>query len=351
MLSFLNTLIGFVAVLALFSLIVTTLTHLIQSAFRIKGRYLVERLRRLFGELQDPDRFVAAILSHPALEGERGRTHYETLTDPQATAEGCIGAVCKVLGPKVNSPFSYWPWPKTVDLDKQTVKDIATSVYSRIWMQVDPPIVVPPAAAAALGENGRYSFNAVKSLGAPPQAGGPQKPIGYGGRLWALATAAFPEAGGNADPLKTYVAAFHDEAKASASDHFAFQMRVLSTVIAAAVVFAFHLDALRIWTDVSKADPARIEAFAQAVSKLEPAGGPDLENLRVELKTARLSPVAFCLCSKPLEPAGATPPACPNPLSAGGLIALIALSMGAPFWFETLKSLINLRSGFDQKRK
>lgn len=99
MLSFLNTIIGFAAVFALFSLVVTALTQVLRAVFRVKNRYLVERLLRLFGELADARRFVAAIVVHPSLEGERGARLYRILTDPELVADDCrlLDAVEKVV--------------------------------------------------------------------------------------------------------------------------------------------------------------------------------------------------------------------------------------------------------------
>jgi len=381
MLSFLNTIIGFAAVFALFSLVVTALTQVLRAVFRVKNRYLVERLLRLFGELADARRFVAAILVHPSLEGERGARLYRILTDPELVADDCrlLDAVEKVVGPARRDgffarladamPWRHFPFPRTADLDKQAVKDVATTVYARIGHLVDTSI-----DAGGARDRFEWAPQMLHALDATALEAPGVEP--FRGRLWALATAAFPEGQGKADPIKTYVAAFHDEAQASASDHFTLAMRITSVAVAALVVVLFNLDALRIWNDLSKSDPARIEAFAKSVEALAPSaertsaasaapapqGPAERADAAVaaraaaaeaakEIALAAQAPITFCFCGERLYSgeAKAPPPPCPSSTFAGCLLALLALSVGAPFWFEILKSGIDLKSAFSNK--
>ena len=362
MLSFLNTVIGFAATFALFSLIVTALTQVGRTLLRVKNRYLVERLLRLFGELADARRFVAALLTHPSLEGGRGASLYQTLTDPALPGDDkqVAGAIEKVLGPqrpgtRMGALRSAWrqPFPRTSDLDKQAVKDIATTVYARIG-----PLVDSEVSAGGPRDSFPWAPQVLHALSAAETAAPVVTP--FRGRLWALATAAFPEGQGKSDPIKTYVAAFYDEAQASASDQFTLVMRVTTIVIAALVVFVFNLDALRILGDLSKADPARIDAYANTVQALaSDATAKGGEQLKVQLQEAKdvlaaaaNAPVRFCFLGTPLAADGEPPCDCahwkPSALP-GNLLSLFALSFGAPFWFEILKSAIDLKSAFTPK--
>jgi len=360
MLSWLNSLIGIAAFFGAFALLVTTGTQFVRQLTRLKNRFLVERLRRLFGELAHPDRLVAAMLSHPSLEGSRGRPFYRILVDPAKTQDDpdvqrAIAAVLK----SGDSPGRLWkhPWSKTQDLDKQTVKDIATAVYSRIGPLVDFPI-----DHANLGNASGWAKSLAKKLG--EEDGASTGVVPFRGKLWGLASAAFPEAEGRADPVKTYVAAFHDEAQASASDSFTYVIRFITVVIAVVVVFFFGLDAIDSWTRIARTDPARIDSFAQAVQGLRPdakagatpPGNVDQEvaNVRAAMAVLAQGPICLCFMGKPLTPpppgetAAGTPgaPPCPTPSPQGFLLAVVALSFGAPFWFELLKWGINLKSSF-----
>ena len=265
-------------------------------------------------------------------------------------------------------PWRHFPFPRTADLDKQAVKDIATTVYARIGHLVDTSI-----DAGGARDRFEWAPQMLHALDATALEAPGVEP--FRGRLWALATAAFPEGQGKADPIKTYVAAFHDEAQASASDHFTLAMRITSVAVAALVVVLFNLDALRIWNDLSKSDPARIEAFAKSVEALAPsaertsaasAPAPQAQSERAdaavaaraaaaeaakEIALAAQAPITFCFCGGRLysgEPKAALPP-CPSSTFAGCLLALLALSVGAPFWFEILKSGIDLKSAFSNK--
>ena len=157
-------------------------------------------------------------------------------------------------------------------------------------------------------------------------------------------------------------------------------MRITSVAVAALVVVLFNLDALRIWNDLSRSDPARIEAFAKSVEALAPpaAPNPDVAAERAAARAATptdaatsaaaearaaateaaknialaaQAPIAFCFCGQRLyaDEATAQPRHCPSSTFAGGLLALLALSVGAPFWFEILKSGIDLKSAFSNK--
>jgi hypothetical protein len=341
MLSWLNSLIGIAALFGAFALLVTSATQLVRQAARLKNRFLVERLRRLFGELAHPDRFVAAMLTHPSLEGSRGQAFYQALVDPaKAQDDPDVQRAMAAVLKSADSPSRLWkhPWSKTEDLDKQSVKDIATAVYSRIGPQVDYPL-----DRAHLGSAGGWAAALSKTLG--DEDGASKGVVPFRGKLWALASTAFPEAEGRADPVKTYVAAFHDEAQASASDSFTYVIRVITILVAALVVFFFGLDAIDLWTRIARTDPARIDAFAQAVQRLQP--GPEATSNGApghELADARATMAALAQGG---GARGAPPaPPCPRPSPQGFLLAVVALSFGAPFWFELLKWGINLKSAF-----
>ena len=228
MFSHLNTLIGFAAIFAILSLLVTSLTQLLRALLGMKTQALIECLERLFGELKDPRRFIAAMLSHPSLEGQRGAPYYRTLINPQATPDELNNAAQIVLG-RVLQPgtaatmlgrirrFTSIPWSKTLDLDKQTVKDIGQTVYEQIGHLVDYLLeetadervkqwAIPLKAALDQAQQRRIQTltNSNQAGGAPPSAVGTAQGSAvqpFRGKMWMLATAAFPEAEGKTPPL------------------------------------------------------------------------------------------------------------------------------------------------------
>jgi hypothetical protein len=348
-----DVLIGFAAIFAVFSLGVTALTQVARMALRMKNRYLIERLFRLFGELKAPARFVAAILAHPSLEGKRGACHYRALIDPGLPngSSKVVDAIDKVLGQRRYRRLLGYPWPRTSDLDKQTVKDLGTTVYAQIGSLVDYALDEEDGAPAtppwAPGLKQALEGN----------ASGPSAFRPFRGRIWALATAAFPEAEGHADPLKTYVAAFDDEAAATASDAFTLAARWTTFTAALLVALAFRLDAVQIWTALMNAQPERLQTFTAAAPAIlnSTTISTDAKDGFVKgLTELARAPIPLYFFDKQLFP-GSAPSAAPgkfDPLAwlPGGLLAVIALSFGAPFWFEFLRSAINLRSALSPKK-
>src|ERR1051325_2451346 len=212
MLSHLNTLIGFAAIFAILSLFVTSLTQIVRTTWRMKTRSLIESLQRLFGELKDTRRFVAAILTHPSLEGTRGAAYYRILTDPEATIDAVNAAIHAFLGARPK--FWKLPWCRTCDLDKQTIKDIGQTVYERIAHNVDYAVEEDGRPAkewakdlkkaledaddrhlAALATPAPQPAGAANAPCPPPLHGSAVKP--FRGRMWMLAAADFPQAEGN----------------------------------------------------------------------------------------------------------------------------------------------------------
>jgi hypothetical protein len=387
MLSHLNTLIGFAALFAILSLLVTSLTQVVRMVCRTRTRALIDRLKRLFGELKDPDRFVAAILSHPTLEGRRGALLYQTLIDPTADPEKTKAAAAIVLG----NFKRLWPvpWAKTVDLDKQAVKDIGQTVYEYIGHLVDHEIpsnadqeVQPKKGLqgdsaqnlrvdwahtlkTALDNADKYHLEAMTASQGPSVrrvSPGATPVIPFRGRMWMLATSAFPESEGKTPPLKTYVAAFHDEAAASASDRQTWWIRIATVVISLLLALFLQLDALQVWKNLAQADPAKIEELVKASQSIEASLKARTDNTAPTAAIFEASPETVKKMKKAVDELQFSPfdlqPNWPwklgwlNGLSPflGLLLAVAALSLGAPFWFEALKSAINLKSAFSKDK-
>ncbi len=384
MLQHLNTLIGFAAVFAILSLLVTSVTQVIRTVGKLKTRTLIERLLRLFGELEDPERFAAAVLAHPTLEGGRGKEHYAALTNPSLNRSAVQRHVAAVLGRGCAASRFTWlrPWPRTDDLDKQAIKDIGQSVYEAIGYLVDRPVPEPTAGSTAphrwawqlketLDHADEVHLTALSEAQRSDQAArpspGPQLQsavVPFRGRMWMLAASAFPEADGKVPPLKTYVAAFHDEAQASASDSFTWRIRWVTVAVSALLAFALQLDAIRVWQRMAKADPAQLQRIQQAATSLQtgvatnPTAGVQAESPTVDPRSdvakaagqivgavEALEGAGFELQGPSLSFTWLTGTA-----PIGFLLALAALSLGAPFWFEVLKSAIQMKSAFTKEK-
>lgn len=386
MLQHLNTLIGFAAVFAILSLLVTSVTQVIRTLGKLNTRTLIERLLRLFGELEDPDRFVAAILAHPTLEGQRGWGHYEALTDSRLDRSAVQCHVAAVLGRGCATSRLGWlrPWPRTNDLDKQAIKDIGQSVYEAIGHLVDRPIPEPGSESKAAQRWAQALKRSLddeddKRLSSLSSEEGQEEAVRssrvpqltsavapFRGKMWMLAASAFPEAEGQAPPLKTYVAAFHDEAQASASDAFTLKIRWVTVFVAALLSFFLQLDAVAVWQRMAKTDSAQLSRLQAAATTIElnlakaaPTSGPQV--LATSAQVSELSKAAdqITAAATALESAGFDLKWLPDGTGwlfkekahlFGFLLAVAALSLGAPFWFELLKSAIQMKSAFTRER-
>ena len=168
--------------------------------------------------------------------------------------------------------------------------------------------------------------------------------ISFRGRLWATAAAAFPEARGRIPPLKTYVAAFYDEANSAASDRFTFWVRAAGVVVSLLMVVLLNINAVDVWNRMATAGPEMLDKVA-ATQK----DGRDTPALKETLQKSDL-----------LLPHSSSPGSFWREVTVreslflhllGYLLAVAALSLGAPFWFEVLKSAIEMRSAFSKEAK
>jgi hypothetical protein len=371
MLSLLNTLIGFAALFALLSLIVTTATQLLRTALGFGSRRLVDTLLRLFGEIKEPERFVAAMLSHPSLTGPKAQEQYRRLVDPSIDEKDVRFLAQEILESHrtLKARLAYrrrlGTWP-TADLDKQTVKDIASTVYARIGPRVDPfPDAKDPLDSGVLERWGTTLMAAVapslaspKTPGATAVAAQPTAPpavVPHLGRLWLLATAAFPEGEGKANPIKTYVAAFFDESSASVSDLLTMRIRRYTAIIALLLAIGLQLDAIAVWNRFAGTDPKVIDEFAkgvQALSEQKTATvGAAVQAPSRDEQITQLQQQVAQMKSFPLDigPRKFWKPVYwdrPWQHAFGILLAWMALALGAPFWFQILKSAIQMKSAF-----
>jgi hypothetical protein len=370
MLSFLNASIGFAAFFALLSLLVTTTIQLIRTGLGFGSRRLADTLLRLFGEIEDPNRFVAAILAHPSLTGPKGHGKYSKLVDPATDPKEAKALAVEVIdahrrvGPRGAFHRAWGSWP-TADLDKQTVKDIASTIYARIGAVVDPfpssDSDIDAAVVDRWGAKLKDALKAAPAAGPAATAGskpaeGPPTIVPHYGRLWLLATAAFPEGEGRANAVKTYIAAFFDESVASASDALTLRIRRYTAGVALVLALALQIDAISLWNRFAGMDPRAVDRFARSVNALNSAqaagstqspGSTDLaKKLQDQAKALSLAPLDLswdrATWGNPWQHA------------FGIILAWMALALGAPFWFQILRSAIDMKSAFsssDDKKK
>lgn len=204
------------------------------------------------------------------------------------------------------------------------------------------------------------------------------------GSLRGALLASLAEAGNDLDKLRTSIATWFDDSMERLSGAYKRQLKWISAVIGLLVAVAFNADtfnvATTLWTD-SDRRAAVIEVAKRVASEPPPAGSSesakgdaakaDAANVRNEIKkvesTLRLLPIGWnCGGVKPSASTGAVAEfiryywncACTNAGTVrlrdilGWLFTAAALTLGAPFWFDTLQKFVNIRgAGAKPKRE
>jgi len=162
-----------------------------------------------------------------------------------------------------------------------------------------------------------------------------------------LAASAFPEAEGKAPPLKTYVAAFHDEAQASASDSFTWKIRWVTVVVSVLLALVLRLDAVAVWDRAARADAAATANLVRDANALKDQIAKTSSTADTTTAIENIAREASVAAATGLLPT----PSDREPSPIGFLLAIAALSLGAPFWFEVLKSAIQMKSAFTKEKE
>src|SRR5262249_30302868 len=136
------------------------------------------------------------------------------------------------------------------------------------------------------------------------------------------------------------------------TQRFAMHMRLYSIVLATAAVLATGIDTLHI-VNVLKNDGTLRSGFvttADALTKSETVDPKDKKTLQ-QLTSNVVAQLPDKQTLKPLLVPNANsgylkPLFVPDAAYTipGGLLSIILISLGAPFWFNALKDLVNLRS-------
>jgi len=184
-------------------------------------------------------------------------------------------------------------------------------------------------------------------------------------RLRQAATALLNDAKGDVDAFRTRLAAWFDEAMATASAIYRRKVQWWLLAIGLVVTVALNVDTLRVARVIFGNETLRAALVADAVQ----VAGSTADRA---LPTVSQEEIAGILKTLPIGwtcPVPAAPPAgVPAPVSSaspdavepclnvslpwslfGWLITAVALSFGAPFWFDILGLAVNLRGDGSRK--
>ncbi len=183
-------------------------------------------------------------------------------------------------------------------------------------------------AAKLRTEAGAVAANALATIQALPE-----------GPLKAVALDEWRRAAGSVDSFEQAMADWFDAAMQRAAGIFKRWMRWISLLVAIGVAAMVNADTfavgLKLWQD--EALRAQMTALAQSVADDESfkAGSATMEQIQAELKKL---PLGWGHADTPTDVLGWMVKA------VGIVFTALALAFGAPFWFDVLSKLIQLRA-------
>ena len=282
--------IGLAFIFLLLSLLASTIQEFIAAFFGLRARTLQEGLRNMLAQDED---VVAAFYGHPLIDAlYRGEVKKKDLKQ---------GPLRRTKGPSYVSPRAF-----------------ATFVLDAI--------------APSEGQLNVFKTAAGDSEALP----GPVRE-----RLQPLLNAA----GDDLDEFRKSIEAWYDDSMARVSGWYKRKTQVLLLVIGAAVVLALNANSLTI-ADRLWSDQAVRAAVVQQANKAE--SQPDGDDARARLNEAASDVASVEKIGVPMGWSGDAKPKWSGTGWAttllGWALTIVAISLGAPFWFDTLGRLSRLRS-------
>jgi hypothetical protein len=189
-------------------------------------------------------------------------------------------------------------------------------------------------AAAGKGETAK------SGAGAPPGSGLPTP-----GLLQAIA-ALVHASGGDLDTIRKNIENWFDNAMQRVSGWYKRWAQLVTLGLGLVVVVGLNADSVMIANGLSR-DPVLREALVTAAGQAsqQPLSNLDLKKIESEFTELNLT---IGWSTNPADPNGVpTTPSGVLSKIVGLLLTAVAISFGAPFWFDALNKLVNLRATGD----
>jgi hypothetical protein len=282
--------IGLAFVFLLLSLLASTIQEFIAAFFGLRARTLEEAVRNMFADETD---VIAAFYGHPLIDTlYRGKVNKSDLGK---------GGLRRTTGPSYVSPRAF-----------------ATFVLD------------------ALAPSGG-KLNVFKTAGGLAAT----LPDAVKDRLQPLLDAA----GNDLDEYRKAIEAWYDDAMARVSGWYKRKTQVILLVIGAALVLALNANTVTIATTLWTDETVRAAVVQQANQDTAPPTG---DSRQARLNSAADNVAQVSKIGVPMGWSGEGKPRWRGSgwitTLSGWLITILAISLGAPFWFDTLGRLSRLRS-------
>ena len=308
MLKSVDVLIGMSLVMLIVSMVVTVLTQFLTSLFNTHGTCLKRGIRDLITHL-DPaltqdiaDEIATVILTHPLIGGPGKNT---------------LGAI--------------------VHRDELTALMIELASNGS-WAEISKESLA--ALKAALQKNGiadpKATLDAIRARGVALEETHPEWASNFRHDMAILQEAKSPFVG--------RINAWFDQTIDRVSSRFTTGVRAITFACALVLAIGFQLDTVRLLNGMWSSDAIRSDLVAEAtqIEKIDPTLAKDTIKLgRAELSHLQeFSTYGLLVIPDPKEWADQF-----KPIKLPGIVlSAFLLSLGAPFWYNSLKTLLRLRS-------
>jgi hypothetical protein len=352
---------GLAFIFFLLSTLAATIQEFIAAILGLRARTLEQGLRSL---LEDPERgwaYVDKFYDHPLIT-----TLYRTpppAAVKQAKAQVSARAQQLKLGAQRSTteqpPQPAAPEEQRPDDDAQARQEVAAQrgknalTQSRGWFKqalaffkrTGGPSYISPRSFAlvvldnfAPGEGQKTVFDeGVHVLGELPE--------GLGNRLKPLISSAQRDV----ERLRTNLESWYDDTMARVSGWYKRKTQIILIVIGVLLVPAINANAIAMGERIWKDDTVRaaVVAQAQANASAKPVAGQQEKSAGQKLSDAANDVDKVVKVGIPMGWRGAAVPHGADGIAmaiGGWVLTILAISLGAPFWFDTLGRLSRLRS-------
>jgi len=335
MLQNVDTMIGFVMVMLVLSLLITVLVQAMVAVFELRGKNLIASLTKLLLQIEPELRKTKTGVAI-AREVSTAVAMHPSLVNFSEVAQGKVGRLIAL----------FFSRP-------------AKGIDAHEWLIVLNNLATNPGTGLSAGSQALLATLHNTVVAAPSSeyvvSGKPlvdQSSLSHLGQNRILEEAAH----GSTPAVRQIVAGTYkwfDAVMERSSDWFTTQSRVWTVVLALALSVVFRIDSLCILRQLSDNPEVRAKPVQNADAALSEARNvqtkfsletsvDQMKSLKSQLDQSQLTIITSPFDSGP-------PPVVPRWFSVGTLITGLLLTLGAPFWFNALSQLANLRPSISDK--
>lgn len=342
--------ISLVLMYLMLSLLCTVINEFIATKLKLRAKSLASALEQLLDNQTLRDTFYRHGL---IVTNKRAAA-----TGPQSTVSG-VTSVASAVGEMISGP----PTPPPAPPPSATVAPVASAPAPAAKQDHPSYLSSRSVALALIG-----SLDPTKPLPGIADIENAVKSLPTSHIRDALLSS-LTEAGNDLDKLRTSIATWFDDSMDRLSGAYKRQLKWISMLIGLIVTIAFNADSIIVATTLWKDQARRASAVAVAT---EMARGPaptattgNIDETKLQdavqktEKTLGSLPIGWhCVVNRPPQAPVtlgywdcAKTKLQPIPL-LGWIVTAIALTLGAPFWFDLLQKFVNLRgAGAKPKRE